>query len=166
MYAKFVMQCCLHICSWYVNLRLRLRDTGRMDTRRCTHKRLKIYCEQLAKNCSTVYHFSRTIYSFQSGQQSNLYHLLEGLTRAFCNVCFGFPDTLFQAHKTNILEVRPRRFSNFSTARTIIQKSSCQSLGSICVVIILERQVLQIHTTFKSLQRKLELCTCYISVPV
>ena len=39
----------------------RLQDAGRMNTRRCAHKWLKMYCEQLAKNCSTVYHFSRTI---------------------------------------------------------------------------------------------------------
>ena len=51
--------------------------------------------------------------SFQSEPQSNLYHLLEGLTRAFCNICYGFQDTLFKARKTEILEVRPRHFSNF-----------------------------------------------------
>ena len=82
-------ECRLHHLQ---SLALRLRDTGCMDTWRCTHKRLKMYCEQLAKNCSTVYHFSRTIQvfsgenSFQSGQQSNLYHLLNGLTKAFCNI--------------------------------------------------------------------------------
>ena len=54
----------------------------------------------------------------------------------------------------------------FSTTGTIIQKSSCQSLGSICVVSILERQVLQMHTTLKSLRRKFELYICYISAPV
>ena len=40
---------------------LRLLDTGCMDTRRCAHNRLKMYCEQLAKNCSTIYYFSHTI---------------------------------------------------------------------------------------------------------
>ena len=90
-----------------------------MDTRRCAHYRLKMYCEQLAKNCSTVYYFSRTIWifsgkiSFKSGQQSNLYYLLERLTRAFCDISYGFQDTPFQARKTEILEVRSRRFSNF-----------------------------------------------------
>ena len=82
-----------------------------MDTRRCAHK---WHCEQLAKNCSMVYHFSHTIsifsgkILFQSRQQSNLYHLLEGLTR---DICYGFQDTLFQAHKTDILEVSLRCFS-------------------------------------------------------
>ena len=66
-----------------------------------------------------VYYFSRMIYIFsgeisiQSGQQSNLYHLLQGLTRAFCYINYGFQDTLFQAHKTEIWEVRPRGFLNF-----------------------------------------------------
>lgn len=41
--------------------KLRLRDTGSMDMWRCAHNQLKIYCEQLAKNCSTVYHFPHTI---------------------------------------------------------------------------------------------------------
>ena len=46
----------------YTNLSLlRLRDTGRMDTWRCAHNWLKMYCEQLAKNCSMVYYFSQTI---------------------------------------------------------------------------------------------------------
>ena len=51
--------------------------------------------------------------SIQSGQQRNLYRLLEGLTRAFCYISYGFQDTPFQARKTEILEVRSRRFSNF-----------------------------------------------------
>ena len=143
-----------------------------MNTRRCAHKWLKMYCEQLAKNCSTVYHFSRTIQifsgeiSFQSGQQSNLYHLLEGLTRAFCNTCYGFQDTPFQAHKADILEVRPIRFYNFFDNQNDYSKSFHQSLGSICVVSILERQILQIHTTIKSLWQKFELYACYISTPM
>ena len=33
--------------------------------------------------------------------------------RAFCDISYGFQDTSFQAHKTEILEVRSRRFSNF-----------------------------------------------------
>ena len=33
--------------------------------------------------------------------------------RAFCYISYGFQDTLFQARKTEILEVRPRCFSNF-----------------------------------------------------
>ena len=63
-----------------------------------------------------VYYVFRTIYIFlgkistQSGQQSNPYHLHEGLTRAFCYINYGFQDTLFQARKA---EVRPRCFSNF-----------------------------------------------------
>ena len=48
----------------------------------------------------------------------------------------------------------------------IIQKSSRQSLSSICVVSMQERQVLQIHTTLKSLWRKFELYAYYISAPV
>ena len=40
---------------------LRLRDTGCIGTQCCTHNQLKMYCEQLAKNCSTVYYFSRMI---------------------------------------------------------------------------------------------------------
>ena len=90
-----------------------------MDTRRCAHNRQKMYCKQLVKNCSMVYDLSHMIQIFlgeilfQSGQQSNLYYLLEGLTRAFCNTSYGFQDTPFQARKTEILEVRSRRFSNF-----------------------------------------------------
>ena len=38
---------------------LRLQDTGCMDMRCCAHNRLIMYCEQLAKNCSTVYFFLR-----------------------------------------------------------------------------------------------------------
>ena len=77
------------------------------------------------------------------------------MTRAFCNINHGFQNTPSQAHKTDILEVRPRRFSNFFlTTRTITQKSSRQSLSSI-VVSILERQVLQMHTTLKSLWQNL-----------
>ena len=115
-------------------------------------RRVKLfYCEQLVRNCSTVYYFSHTIQifsgeiSFQSRHQSNLYHLLEGLTRVFCNISYDFRDIPFQARKTDILEVICFYF--FLTTTTIIQKSSHQSLGSICVVSILERQVLQIHTT-------------------
>ena len=33
--------------------------------------------------------------------------------RAFSGISYGFQDTPFQAHETEILEVRPRRFSNF-----------------------------------------------------
>ena len=33
--------------------------------------------------------------------------------RAFCDIIYSFQDTLFQARKTEILEVRSRRFSNF-----------------------------------------------------
>ena len=33
--------------------------------------------------------------------------------RAFCNISYDFQSTPFQAHKTDILEVRPGRFSNF-----------------------------------------------------
>ena len=40
---------------------LRLRNTGHMDMQHCAHNRLKMCCEQLAKNCSTVYYFSGTI---------------------------------------------------------------------------------------------------------
>ena len=40
---------------------LRLQDTSRIHTRCCAHNWLKMYCEQLAKNCSTVYYFSRKI---------------------------------------------------------------------------------------------------------
>ena len=57
-------------------------------------------------------------------------------------------------------------FLNFLTARAIIQKSSRQSLGSIYVVSILERQVLRMHTTLKTLRRKFEQYIGYISAPV
>ena len=40
---------------------LRLWDTGRMGAQRRTQNQLKMYCEQLTKNCSMVYYFSRTI---------------------------------------------------------------------------------------------------------
>ena len=112
---------------------LRLWDTGRMDMRRCAYNWLKMYCEQLARTCSTVYYFSRTIWiisgeiSFQSRQQSNLYYLLKGLTRAFCNISYGFQDTPFQARKTEILEVRSRRFSNFFN----IQNDYSKKLSSV-----------------------------------
>ena len=104
--------------------------------------------------------------SIQSGQQRNLYRLLEGLTRAFCYISYSFQDTPFQAFKTEILGVRPRRFSNFFNNQNDYSKSSRQSLGSVCVVSILGRQVLQMHTTLKSLRQKFELYTCYISAPV
>ena len=58
------------------------------------------------------FNFSGEI-SIQSGQQRNLYRLLEGLKRAFCYISYSFQDTPFQACKTEILGVRPRRFSNF-----------------------------------------------------
>ena len=70
--------------------------------------------------------------------------------RAFCDICYGFQDNPFQAHKTEV-----RRFLIFSTTRMIIQKNSHQSLGSICVVSILERHVLQMHTTLKKLTAKI-----------
>ena len=71
--------------------------------------------------------------------------------RAFSGISYGFQDTPFQACKTEILEVRLRRFSNFFDNQDDYSKSSRQSFGSICVVSILERQVLQMHTTLKSL---------------
>ena len=69
--------------------------------------------------------------------------------RAFCNISYGFQDTPFQACKTDF-GGNTEMF--FLTTRMTIQKSSCQSLGSICVESILERQVLQIHTILKSLR--------------
>ena len=51
--------------------------------------------------------------SFQSGQQSNHFYLLKGLMRVFAISVYGFQDTLFQARKTEILEVWLRCFSNF-----------------------------------------------------
>ena len=33
--------------------------------------------------------------------------------RAFCDISYGFQNTPFQARKTEILEVRLRRFTNF-----------------------------------------------------
>ena len=83
--------------------------------------------------------------------------------RAFCNISYGFQDTWFQARKTDILEVRPRCFS---TTRMINLKKALVSPSEICVVSIPERQVLQIHTTLKSLWQKFELYTYYISAPV
>ena len=81
--------------------------------------------------------------------------------RAFCDVGHCFQDTPFQTCKTEIFEVRPTHFPIFLTARAIIQKSSCQSLGSIYVISILERQVLRMHTTLKTLRRNLEQYSCY-----
>ena len=71
--------------------------------------------------------------------------------RAFCDISYGFQDTPFQAHKTEILEVRSRRFSNFFDNQNDYSKSSRQSLGSICVVSILERQGLADAHNFKKL---------------
>ena len=51
----------LHVRCYVLHYVLRLRDTGRMDTRHCAHSWLKMYCEQLARTYSTVYYFSRTI---------------------------------------------------------------------------------------------------------
>ena len=81
-----------------------------MDMRCCAHKRLKIYCEQLAKNCSTVCHFPCMTY--QARFHSNLDNKVISITFSR-DICYGFQDTPFQAHKTDILEVRLRRFSNF-----------------------------------------------------
>ena len=94
-----------------------------MDTRHCAHKQLKCIVSSWRR---TVLRYTGEI-SFQSGQQSNLYHLLEGLTRAFCNVCYGFQNTPFQAHKTDILEVRLRCFSNFFYS----QKDYSKKLSSV-----------------------------------
>ena len=69
--------------------------------------------------------------------------------RAFCDIGHCFQDTLFQTRRTEIFEVRLLH-SKLLTARAIIQKSSCQSLGSIYVVSILEIQVLRMHTTLKA----------------
>ena len=83
--------------------------------------------------------------------------------RAFYNISYGFQDTSFQTHKTDILEVRLRRFSNFFNNQNNYLKSSGQSLSSICAVSILERQVLQIHTTLKSLWQKFK---CILAIHV
>ena len=55
-----------------VSMCLRLRDTGHMDTRCCVHNRLKMYCEQLARTCSTVYYFLARFRSSQVRFHSNL----------------------------------------------------------------------------------------------
>ena len=95
---------------------LRLRDTGCMDTWHCALNRLKMYYEKLAKNCSTVCYFSHTIkiflggISFQSRHQSNLYHLLEGLTRAFSVmvskiICFKHTRLIFWRKDRDVFKI-------------------------------------------------------------
>ena len=51
----------IYLCMLAQKVNLRLLDTGRMDMQHCAHNRLKMYCEQLAKDYSTVYHFSHMI---------------------------------------------------------------------------------------------------------
>ena len=74
--------------------------------------------------------------------------------RAFCDVGHCFQDTPFQTCKTEIFEVRPTHFPIFLTARAIIQKSSCQSLGSIYVISILEIPGLKDAHNFKNYTAK------------
>ena len=122
----------------YCELGLRLRYTGQMDTQCCAHNRLKMYCEQLAKNCSVVYYFSRMTLIFSGkilflSQQSNLYHLLEGLTRAFCDISYGFQESLFQTCKTEILEARPRYLSNSFDNQNNYSKKALVSPSAVFV---------------------------------
>ena len=147
---------------------LRLRDTGCMDMRCCTHNQLIMYCDLWRR---TALWYTIFLIRFRSSQMrfhSNLGNKVISITflRDWRELLAIFQDTPFQARKTEILEVQDRDvFLIFSTTRTIIQKSSRQSLSSICVVSILERQVLQIHTTLKSLWWKFELYTWYIFAP-
>ena len=61
------------------------------------------------------------------------------------------------------MEVRSRRFPTFFDNQNEYSKSSLQSLGNVYVVSILQKQVLRIHTTLKSIWRKFEQYTGSIS---
>ena len=99
----------------------------------------------------------------RSPWKNNLYHFLKRLTRVFCNIGHCFQDTPFQTRRTEIFEVRPIPFLIFFDSQGDYSR---QSFISIIVVCILERQVLRMHTTLKSLWWNFEQYSCYISAPM
>ena len=112
----------------------------------------------ICANLSFFFSLSGEI-SFQSGHQSNLYHFLEGLTRAFCNISYGFQDTLFQACKNDILEGRPRCFCNFfNNQNDYSEKFSSVPWQYLCGEYTRKTGLKDPHN-FKSLRRKFELST-------
>ena len=78
--------------------------------------------------------------------------------RAFCNISYGFQDTSFQAHKSEILEVRSRRFSNFfDNQNNYLKKLLSVPQHYLCGEYTRKTGLIDRHTTLKSLQRKFEL---------
>ena len=148
---------------------LRLWDTGCMGAWRRAQNRLKIYCEQLAKNCSTVYYFLVWFRSSQARFHSDLGNKVISSTfsrewRELFAISFVVSKILRFKHAGLRFQRWDRDiFPLLSTTRMSIQKSSLQSLGDVYVVSILQKQVLRIHTTLKSVQRKFEQYTGSIS---
>ena len=87
-----------------------------MDTRRCAHNWL------MSSWLGPALRYTIFLAQFRSPQarfHSNLGNKVISITfsrdrrELFCDIIYGFQDTLFQARKTEIFDVRSRCFSNF-----------------------------------------------------
>ena len=132
-----------------------------MDMQRCAHNRQKMYCEQLTENCSTVYDFFAQFRSSRVRFHSSLGNKVISITFSrdwrefFCYISYGFQDTLFQARKTEILEVRQRRFSNFfDNQNDYSKKLSSVSRQYLCVEYTRKTGLTDAHN-FKKLAAKI-----------